>query len=87
MRFTPDALLSLIMDRTPLAGHLETIWGIFFLSLLPSIISPQPSAASIIQFVQYMQGWALAVFSVREVVFNTEPKVLSSENSLLLGKD
>ena len=33
------------------------------------------------------QSSALAVFSVRNVVFNTKPKLFSSENSLLLGKD
>ena len=35
--------------------------------------------------IAVLQSWALAVFSVRKVVFNT--KVPSSENSLLLGKD
>ena len=33
------------------------------------------------------ESWALAVFSVKKVVFNIQPQVPSSENSLLLGKD
>ena len=33
------------------------------------------------------QSWALAVYSVKKVVFKTKAQVPSSESSLILGKD